>query len=1430
MKINTKIVLLLALVASGFCESVVAQTLRLREQGSNSKDVSAQAGQTITVEVIGELTGVEAAGFSLFVTVPEDAFQVVDQRPPDSDGAQVGVQPFIQGPLFQGAGEQANALIPETEAIASAFVGQQLEYAAVIGGAGNRVRTGSGVLATFQLLCVQPIDNGLINIEDNAILETRLVLSDGIKERRFITTQGMEISVGGLELRDIPDVILLPGQVDSTQIGRLSDYVQATRPSVSAGSLEWSFEPSDLDSIIIEVDPVTKAVIITPLEGWSGRQRIVWTATEPASAVRAGEPPLFAMDITEIVVNNPPMFLVERGLYGVRRDTVFFSEDEHSFLPDTTPNSQKAFSYGDLDLMVEDPDVIDPQDELRFAVLNFGGFNNESLLSATVVGATHELLIWSGHDFFGVDSLRVLAADGLRGGTDTLVVVVEVAPVPDSPIFILDGDGRQLKMSRGGTKTYLLSDIVTDVDTPVDSLVFSWVDDPAGNFAVDTTRTGNGLEISIKGKADFSGDGRVSFNVVDPDGLNDTIALFFTSSDELPPSFVVEEILITILPGGEPQLVPLTDFVDDPDNSVDELKWKLSDGSNSYIDINENQELSIGAPLEFTGYEEVLLTVTDPTGQEDQLKLRIYSAEDELIAAGLPDINLDRGESDQSIDLDNYYQDSNFDDNEMFWESLPTFDQNNLEVNIYPITHVVTIFAPETAAESIETVVLRVTSPAGISANDTMLVTIRSGGGGSPSDDFMLRAFPEDIQVPVGSITEVFNLNNFVLAAGDFSVESLTWRVEILGGNSSIPSIREDNTVAVFGFSSGTDTLLFTAQDSLGQTQSSTAVFKVFGENEVLRLLSIPDIQFIAKQNFIGLQLTDFIADTLAHPDSVISWTYEPIGDQGSLFVRVNTDNTVFATAADTLEALGVFVARNNEANVVGRDTVRVIALDPSLANLELQEFPSVVFRMGSADSTVALDEFLPVEFLSADGTAPQTNWMVSGQRATRPVIDTQAPHLLRIESIGEWVGVDSLTLTADIDGGFRATGTMVVTVIEEVDESTLSLQVVPNPLDASFIDVFVIARRELAGTPNVIRSFETIDSTVAVRQIEEDLAGRGVLIWTGGIQLRPGASGIVNFEAQAFTVLGTDVRDAASVKIAAVVAGKRAVLAHGGAGIDLAADAVAGGTMVLLQVAGGQAAEESGNAELSLVHTVDIYPLGMRLDRPGHLAWDGTRQAGEGIYKYENGDWRYIGASSQKVELTQLGRYGILRDQLPPELTIVALPGTGQSELVGEAVDLGSGIDESALRLWVNDEEASLEFDGETFRWQVPEKLAGVAYRLEIKAQDRAGNERVQRLAVGGFALPQQARLQANFPNPFNPETTIPMLVPAGQGPVRLLIYNAAGQQVRVLLDRPLSAGRHKIYWDGRDQAGRKMGSGVYLYRMETNTVAQTRSMTLLK
>ena len=1424
MSCSSKILVVLALSISGALEPLAAQTLRLRQQGTGANRVTAQVGETVTIEVFGELPGVEAAGFSLFISLPDDAFMVVDQRPRGEPGAQAGVQPFVQGPLFTGAGEQANYLISENDPAANSFEGQQLEYAAVVGGAGDRIRTGSGVLAFFQVVCLVPIDNGLISIDDNPIRETRLVLSDGISEKRFVTTQNMELTVTGLELRLIPDVILAQGQIDSTQLGRLSDYVELTRPSVSADSIEWSFSPADLDSIQIEVNPETKRVTITPMEGWSGRQQIVWTATEPASSVRQGEPVLSVNAISEIVVNNPPMFLIERDPDGVRRDTVRFDEDEHGFRANISASNPKAFNYGDLDAIVQDPDIDDPQDELRFLPQGAGSPNLKSM----VVGETHELLLWSLENYNGTDSLRVIVADGFYGGVDTLLVYVEVNPVPDPPEFTLDEDERRPKMSRGGTKTYLLHEIVFDIDTPVDSLALAWIDDPGGNFTVDTTRIGNDLEVAIKGRADFAGDGRITFTATDTDSLADTMALFFTAAEALPPSLIQDEIKIELSPGGVPHLIQLDDFVSDPDNAPSELIWTVPP-STSQIGIDEDRRMSVAAPLEFIGYEEVFITVYDPSGQGDELQLRIYSSEGFPVAGGLPDLIMDRGEINQEFDLDDYYYDANNNDGEMFWEKINTYNQNNLEVNIDPITHVTTIFVLDDASFGTEEVVFRVTSPEGTSANDTMLVTVRSGGGGGSSNNFRLREFPE-VSLPVGVMVEMFNLNDFVQPIGDFPVESLQWKAEVMSGfagssgNILIPTIREDNAVVMFGFEVGIDTVVFTAQDTLGQTQTKVVPVNIFEESEALYLLSIPDIQFIAQQNFDGLLLSDFIEDPVIHPDSVVSWTYEPLGDQGSLFVRVNPDNTVFATASDTLEAQGVFVAKNNELGVVGRDTVRVIALDPGLAIQQLHELPPVVFLSGFTDSSITLNDFLPTELF--DSPSSRVRWSVSGQQITQPVIGTQAPHQLRISSIGERVGVDTLNFLADIGGGFSAMGAMYVTVLEPVDDLTLDIQVVPNPLDANFLDLFVIARRELAGTPNVLQLFETTETPVALRQLEEDLEGKGVLMWTGRTTLPVGTSGLVRFETQAFTAKGTDVRDTTSVTIASAVAGKRAVLAHGGARLELEPDALVAGTTVLLQVGSDRAMRPAD--ELELVTTIDAFPAGIELKRPGHLAWEGPRRAGEGIYHHAGGVWEYQANTDKTIELTALGRYGILRDQVPPQLKITAMPGPDAAEMVGEITDAGSGV--HALKIWIAGDEAPLDYDGETFRWQVPTQLVGAEYVIELRAWDRAGNQRVERISIGGFALPRDVQLEANYPNPFNPETTIPLLVPQHAGRVRLVIYNTAGQMVRVLVDQPIGAGRHHVLWDGRDERGRQVGSGVYVYQLLNAGTALTRSMTLLK
>jgi len=90
-------------------------------------------------------------------------------------------------------------------------------------------------------------------------------------------------------------------------------------------------------------------------------------------------------------------------------------------------------------------------------------------------------------------------------------------------------------------------------------------------------------------------------------------------------------------------------------------------------------------------------------------------------------------------------------------------------------------------------------------------------------------------------------------------------------------------------------------------------------------------------------------------------------------------------------------------------------------------------------------------------------------------------------------------------------------------------------------------------------------------------------------------------------------------------------------------------------------------------------------------------------------------------------------------------------------------------------------------------------------------------------------AILAQNRPNPFNPSTRIDFSLEAA-GPVRLEIFDAAGRSVRVLVTGRRSAGDHHVEWDGTDAGGRRVGSGVYLYRLQTATRTEHRKMTLVQ
>jgi flagellar hook assembly protein FlgD len=89
--------------------------------------------------------------------------------------------------------------------------------------------------------------------------------------------------------------------------------------------------------------------------------------------------------------------------------------------------------------------------------------------------------------------------------------------------------------------------------------------------------------------------------------------------------------------------------------------------------------------------------------------------------------------------------------------------------------------------------------------------------------------------------------------------------------------------------------------------------------------------------------------------------------------------------------------------------------------------------------------------------------------------------------------------------------------------------------------------------------------------------------------------------------------------------------------------------------------------------------------------------------------------------------------------------------------------------------------------------------------------------------------RLDQNFPNPFNPTTAISFALDASSH-TTLDVYDVRGALVRTLVDGPQPAGAHRVEWDGTDNSGRRVASGVYYYRLDTGTTEATRKMVLLK
>ena len=236
-------------------------------------------------------------------------------------------------------------------------------------------------------------------------------------------------------------------------------------------------------------------------------------------------------------------------------------------------------------------------------------------------------------------------------------------------------------------------------------------------------------------------------------------------------------------------------------------------------------------------------------------------------------------------------------------------------------------------------------------------------------------------------------------------------------------------------------------------------------------------------------------------------------------------------------------------------------------------------------------------------------------------------------------------------------------------------------------------------------------------------------------------------------------------------------------------------------------------------------------LSTPGSLELSAPAAAKPGLALPEN-----VGAGEAVLWVEGEGRQQMLVlgvqanevEALPP------VPPAGLFDVRAEVDDMGAWQVPrvSAAR----DFRLRLQGEGLQLGWQIPAAERGLWQLVldgRIIALDGAGRVALESGAEEVFlrqaALPQAFSLRQNFPNPFNPATTIQYSL-ASPGPVSLQVYDLAGQLVRLLVDQRQGGGAHQVVWDGRDEAGTAAANGVYIYELRAGKYRAWRKMLLIK
>ncbi len=240
--------------------------------------------------------------------------------------------------------------------------------------------------------------------------------------------------------------------------------------------------------------------------------------------------------------------------------------------------------------------------------------------------------------------------------------------------------------------------------------------------------------------------------------------------------------------------------------------------------------------------------------------------------------------------------------------------------------------------------------------------------------------------------------------------------------------------------------------------------------------------------------------------------------------------------------------------------------------------------------------------------------------------------------------------------------------------------------------------------------------------------------------------------------------------------------------------------------------------------------PAGATLSTAGAFAWTPSyTQAGVynfTVYVTDNASQK--DSAAQKITVTDVNRKPVFNFRTPAAPTVVSR--NVATSFVVSATDPDGGALSYVWKVNGVAEKTGDSTFSRTFTDAHGTLKTVIAVFTDVGGLKDSTTWSFTITPVVDIVLPTEFNLGQNYPNPFNPTTSISFSLPK-EAPVTFEIYNMLGVKIRTLMaGESKSAGFYTVSWDGRDDAGVSMSSGVYLYRVHAGTFLASKKMTLLK